>query len=106
MEKNSFEINANYHVVGTDPRKRSLFDDEVSRYIANNADNDFDKLDQDRSGTISLDELKDAANNGYHLLVNFIKNAYSIDKVPDNPTDKLANYKDSLESLKDEINTN
>ena len=103
MEKNGVMINANYYVVGTDYNNNSLFDEDVTRNLAYNAEEYFNVIDEDDSGTISMSELNKALDNGY-LPAEFMKSAYSIDKVPDNPTNGLSEYKDNYESALSEIN--
>ena len=102
MEKNGFAINAEYHVVGTDHRKSSPFDDDITRCLAYHTEEYFNQIDEDGSGTISMSELNKARCNG-DLVAEFVQNAYSINKVPDNPTDGLAEYRKSKEEISEEF---
>ena len=64
---------------------------------------EFNQIDEDGSGTISISELNKARGNGNHV-ANFVQNAYSIDKVPDSPPFDLLNIEnednDFLEECK------
>ena len=102
MEKNGSAVNAKYYVIGTDPSKCSLFDDDITRNLAYHAEEYFNEIDKDGSGTISMSELNNARDN-VRLVAKFVQDAYSINNVPDNPTDGLAEYRKSHEELSEEL---
>lgn len=105
MQKYGQYVNLNYHIDdgSNNFRSQSIFDNDITRHLAYNMEGYFEQFDKDGSGTISVEELKEAIKNGYDVLVKFLKAAYPLDHLPNNPTNELGEYKDDLSNLRDEI---
>ncbi len=64
---------------------KSIFSTPVADATLNNASDIFNSIDEDGSGTITFEELRKSSN----AVAQWVKDAYSYDLVPDNPTNVL-----------------